>query len=66
MKESVAEDIIDIENSEPLPVIRHKIGIITGNAPDSGIHLWQEINKFIREAMGEKFQGDISLSSRFS
>jgi len=60
MRESIAADIIDIENSEPLPVIKHKIGIITGNAPDSGIHLWQEINKFIREAMGEKFQGDIS------
>jgi len=36
------------------------IGIITGNAPDSGIILWQYINWRVREVMGAKFQGDLS------
>ncbi len=37
------------------------IGIITGNGPDSGIALWQDINKNIVEILGDHFLGDISL-----
>ena len=36
------------------------IGIITGNAPDSGILLWQHINRRVQEVMGQRFQGDLS------
>jgi aspartate racemase len=36
------------------------IGIITGNAPDSGIILWQHINRRAQEVMGRRFQGDLS------
>lgn len=36
------------------------IGIITGNAPDSGIILWQHINRRVQELMGSRFQGDLS------
>lgn len=36
------------------------VGIITGNAPDSGIILWQYVNGRVREVMGAKFQGDLS------
>lgn len=60
LKKSIVADIIDHDTSAPLPSIKHKIGIITGNAPDSGIHLWQEINRLIRDSLNEKFQGDIS------
>ncbi len=60
LRSSFVADIIDAANSEPLPIQRHKIGIITGNSPDSGIHLWQEVNKIIRDTMKDKFQGDIS------
>jgi aspartate racemase len=37
------------------------IGIITGNGPDSGIALWNSINKYFLEARGRHFLGDISL-----
>jgi aspartate/glutamate racemase/prolyl-tRNA editing enzyme YbaK/EbsC (Cys-tRNA(Pro) deacylase) len=37
------------------------IGIITGNGPDSGIALWQDINENIVSILGDHFLGDISL-----
>jgi aspartate/glutamate racemase len=37
------------------------IGIITGNGPDSGIALWQDINEHIVNILGDHFLGDISL-----
>ena len=37
------------------------IGIITGNGPDSGIFLWNSINKYFLESRGRHFLGDISL-----
>ncbi|MCK5058887.1 MAG: aspartate/glutamate racemase family protein [Candidatus Aminicenantes bacterium] len=40
---------------------RPKIGILTGNAPESGIALWQKINHIIREERKEHFYGDISF-----
>ena len=36
------------------------IGIITGNAPDSGILLWQHVNRRVQEVMGTRFLGDLS------
>lgn len=37
-----------------------KIGIITGNSPDSGILLWRKINRIVREKSKPNFYGDIS------
>jgi aspartate/glutamate racemase len=37
------------------------IGIITGNGADSGIALWQRINRYFVQNLGEHFLGDISL-----
>lgn len=37
------------------------IGIITGNGPDSGIALWEDINEYIVDLLGPHFLGDISL-----
>jgi len=42
-----------------------KIGILTGNSPESGIMLWQTINQAIREKLGEHFLGDISFPPVF-
>ncbi len=41
------------------------IGIITGNGPDSGMALWQDINENIAEILGKHFIGDISLPKVF-
>jgi len=37
------------------------IGIITGNGPDSGITLWEMINRNFVEILGKHFRGDISF-----
>jgi aspartate racemase len=46
-----------------LPHVRNPktIGIITGNGPDSGIALWEDINQYFVEILGVHFLGDISL-----
>ena len=36
------------------------IGIVTGNAPDSGIVLWQYVNRHVQTVMGDRFLGDLS------
>jgi len=38
-----------------------KVGIITGNAPESGILLWGKTNQIIRKKMATTFYGDISF-----
>jgi aspartate/glutamate racemase len=42
-------------------VERLPIGIITGNAPESGIALWNTINTEIRELLGPDCAGDVSM-----
>jgi aspartate/glutamate racemase len=37
------------------------IGIITGNAPESGMLLWERINMGVRDALGEDCYGDVSM-----
>jgi len=37
-----------------------KIGLITGNSPESGMFLWGLINEKIRLKLGNKFEGDVS------
>ena len=39
----------------------HKIGILTGNSPESGIKLWNDINSLIRKKLSHRFEGDISF-----
>ena len=36
------------------------IGILTGNAPESGALLWKKVNDGVRRRRGETFRGDIS------
>lgn len=37
------------------------LGILTGNAPESGMALWQNINDYIRALLGQECLGDISM-----
>ncbi len=37
------------------------IGILTGNAPESGIHLWNDVNRYVRELLGSLSCGDVSM-----
>lgn len=55
----MVEDIIAEDSRYSLPT--HRIGILTGNTPESGIILWQKINSFIRHALDRDFLGDISF-----
>lgn len=41
----------------------HKIAILTGNAPESGIRLWTLMNERIRARLGARCQGDVSMPS---
>lgn len=51
-------------NKHLLKFKRHKIGILTGNGPESGMMLWNSINKFVKEKLNKKkgfsFLGDLS------
>jgi len=57
------EDIVTYTsaNNRSAEQKRPKIGILTGNNPESGIALWQKINHIIREKRREHFYGDISF-----
>jgi aspartate racemase len=37
------------------------IGILTGNAPESGMHLWTDINRHVRDLLGSLSCGDVSM-----
>ena len=55
------EDIV-ISKSK-LNYKNHTIGILTGNGPDSGIMLWQQINGNVRDRLKRQhyFRGDLSF-----
>ena len=54
------EDIL-LENTK-FEIKKHKIGILTGNSPESGMLLWEKINMRIRDNLGDDhFLGDISF-----
>lgn len=63
IQHSIVADIIRIDNYNNANINFRKqiIGIITGNAPESGILLWQRINQIIRKNLGDNFFGDISF-----
>jgi aspartate racemase len=46
----------DAPEALPLP----GIGIITGNAPESGMLLWDKVNRIHRRWLGSDFRGDMS------
>ena len=56
------EDIIRNDNYNSYK--RHKIGILTGNGPDSGILLWKKINEDVKTELKKRleysFKGDLS------
>jgi aspartate/glutamate racemase/prolyl-tRNA editing enzyme YbaK/EbsC (Cys-tRNA(Pro) deacylase) len=54
----VADIVMD--NSK-FHIRKHKIGILTGNSPESGILLWQRLNETIRTRLDDDFLGDLSL-----
>lgn len=58
---SIAEP--DPENDSALWGAREvlSIGILTGNAPESGMHLWTEINSQVRSLLGTLSCGDVSM-----
>jgi aspartate/glutamate racemase len=62
LKSSSVEDVIRVDNYNSY--VRHKIGILTGNGPDSGILLWRLINesvkKFLCSRLQRSFRGDLS------
>jgi len=49
------------ESDLPKYVNPKSIGIITGNGPRSGMHLWERINFHIANTLKERFLGDISF-----
>ena len=53
----------DPEEEPRIPGLRKpkSIGIITGNAPDSGIILWTKLNDRVRELLGRNSAGDVSM-----
>ncbi|MCA9706399.1 MAG: aspartate/glutamate racemase family protein [Myxococcales bacterium] len=40
-----------------------RIVILTGNAPESGMDLWAKVNRYVRDALGDRCLGDISMPS---
>ncbi len=53
--------VADIIKDETKPKFKdHKIGILTGNPPESGMYLWRLINDHIKSELKSKFLGDIS------
>jgi len=56
---TLIEDVV-IEDTK-FEIKKHKIGILTGNPPESGILLWEMINERIRNNFSGFFLGDISF-----
>lgn len=56
---TIVADVVKEETKFQIP--KQKIGILTGNSPESGILLWELINNRIRENLGNNFLGDISF-----
>jgi len=62
LKNTLVEDIIRVDNYNGYK--RHKIGILTGNGPESGTLLWKKINfnikKELETRLKHSFRGDLS------
>lgn len=54
--------VFDIVHTQEKKVPRdHVIGILTGNAPESGMLVWQRVNELIRTHRDIRFCGDVSF-----
>lgn len=54
--------VVDITTEAThIQFVQLKIGILTGNSPESGIMLWENMNAAIRHKLGQRFLGDISF-----
>ncbi len=62
LPDTIVDDVIRYDNYNQF--IKHKIGILTGNGPDSGILLWSKINESVKEKLKSRlnhsFRGDLS------
>jgi len=62
LKNVIVDDVIRVDNYTNFK--RHRIGILTGNGPDSGIHLWKKINEYVKNELlsriNHTFRGDLS------
>jgi len=65
-----AELIAALDNAEVADVVRdgdarlpvqHTMGILTGNAPESGMLLWEYMNEHIRKHGSKYFRGDVAF-----
>jgi aspartate/glutamate racemase len=62
LKTASVKDVIRVDNCENY--VRHKVGILTGNGPNSGISLWRKINEGVKQELSSRlqyaFRGDLS------
>jgi aspartate/glutamate racemase len=62
LKNVYIKDVIRVDNYKSY--VRHKVGILTGNGPNSGILLWKKINECVKEELSSRlqyaFRGDLS------
>jgi len=65
MDHTIVADVADLnrENEREVWGARDQpsIGILTGNSPESGMHLWTEVNRRVREILGSLSCGDVSM-----
>ena len=63
LNHTIVDDIIRKDNYNNF--IKHKIGIVTGNGPDSGMLLWRKINNAVKDNLSKRkklsFSGDLSF-----
>jgi len=57
----IATTDAEAEPRPPAIVTPQKIGIITGNAPESGIVLWELVNRYVRAQLERDNVGDVSM-----
>ncbi len=54
--------VVDVvRDDSALPPTQHKVGILTGNGPESGMLLWESMNDHIREHGDTRFRGDLAF-----
>lgn len=62
LENASVRDVIRVDNYKNY--VRHKVGILTGNGPDSGILLWEQINESVKRELRSRlqysFRGDLS------
>lgn len=57
LRASISTEVVDGEANEKVP---SRLAIVTGNAPESGMLLWQKVNNEFKKLKGAEFKGDVS------